>query len=140
MQGLKKRMHRCTILIWQLQPTETDEYKTSVLGLINSLISCSEDIWFRHSLRNELVELGFIDIIDELYVKTNYNELMIQIEDYEQHRNDDEDILDMIDEKSINDLFTHLLYKVCTFSVAGQGSILFLTWIAITYVTRIELD
>ena len=109
----KKQLYRCAVLVSELQLSETDEYRTSVLCLINCLICRSEDVWARHSMRNELTVVGFLDVIDTIRTSTVDSELMIQINVFEQHRMNDDDLLDVDVEKPIYDLFSHLVQKVC---------------------------
>ena len=107
-------MYRSSILITQLELPGADDYKTIVMHLINCLVSCSEDIWFRHSMRSELVDLDFINIMDDLLTNTDYHDLIIQIEDFELHRTNDEEKLDLKEETPIYDLFSHLMDEVRT--------------------------
>jgi len=107
----KRRVYRLNVLVSELQLSETDEYKKTVLCLINCLILGSEDIWARHSMRCELIIAGFLDVIDAFRTSTD-PELMIQVEVFDQNRMSDDDLLDLTEEKSLHDLFTLFLQKV----------------------------
>lgn len=114
MQMSKGALHRFAILMTELKLSETDEYNTTVISLINCLILGSEDIWTRHSMRCELIGLGFLDVLD-LFRTTTDHELIVQVEVFDHNRMNDDDQLELSDEKSLYDLFTLFLKKVKLF-------------------------
>ena len=107
----KRLLYRLAILVSELQQSVTEEYKISVMSLINCLIHASEDIWTRHSMRCELVSIGFLDIIDN-FRTTADGYLIKQVETFDEKRMHDDDDLELTDEKPLYDLITLFLHKV----------------------------
>ena len=84
--------------------------------LINCLIDGLQDVWDRNSMRSELIGLGLLNIIDDLHANTSKSDLLTQINNFDQHRMNDENLLEVVEEQPIYNLFTQLLHKVRVFS------------------------
>ena len=65
-------------------------------------------------MRCELIGLGFLDVLD-LFRTTTDHELIVQVEVFDHNRMNDDDQLELSDEKSLYDLFTLFLQKVKLF-------------------------
>lgn len=104
-------VHRCSILISEINAADTIEYKAAILGFANSLILGTDKIWTRHAIRSEMIGLGLLEVIENMKMTDN-PELAIQIQVFELHRMKDEDSLDATEEKSLFDLFSLYFIKV----------------------------
>lgn len=107
----RTNIHRCSILISEMNDADTVEYKAAILGFANSLILGTEKIWTRHAIRSEMIGLGLLEVIENMKITEN-PELTIQIQVFELHRMKDEDSLDETEEKSLFDLFSLYFIKV----------------------------
>lgn len=108
----RSKIFRFAVLVSELIAAELVEYKTAILCFVNCLILGTEEIWIRHSIRSELINLGLLDEIDCLKTSTS-PELIIQIQVFEHHRSKDEDHLDVAEEKSLFENFCDFFMKVC---------------------------
>ncbi|XP_046647643.1 inverted formin-2-like [Daphnia pulicaria] len=104
-------VHRCSILISEINAADTIEYKAAILGFANSLILGTDKIWTRHAIRSEMIGLGLLEVIENMKMTDN-PELAIQIQVFELHRMKDEDSLDATEDKSLFDLFSLYFIKI----------------------------
>ena len=95
----------------EITTSNTAEYTTALLCFINCLIVGSHEIWTRHTLRSEMIGLGLLNVLDSLKSSADPG-LMVQIEVFEHRRLQDDDQLDLTEEKSIFDLFSTFFHKV----------------------------
>lgn len=103
-------------MISELKAADITEYKAAILGFANCLILGTEEIWMRHSIRSEMIGLGFLETIENMKLEEN-PDLLIQVQVFEHHRSKDEDLLDLAEEKPLFDLFSIYFLKVNLVSI-----------------------
>uniref|UniRef100_T1IIN0 FH2 domain-containing protein n=1 Tax=Strigamia maritima TaxID=126957 RepID=T1IIN0_STRMM len=82
--------YQFTLVLEELKNAQVVPYKVTVLGFINCLIICNEDLHHRLRLRNEFIVLGLSQILDSFRMEDD-DELLIQCQAFDENRHKDED-------------------------------------------------
>uniref|UniRef100_A0A096M1D4 Inverted formin 2 n=1 Tax=Poecilia formosa TaxID=48698 RepID=A0A096M1D4_POEFO len=112
---LKKQQYRFSVIMNELQATDSVPYMVTMMAVINVLILGQEDLRKRQRLRQEFIGLQLLDLLPKLR-ETEDMDLNIQCDAFEDSMADDEEEMERlyggIDMSSHQEVFSLLFAKV----------------------------
>ncbi|XP_076467924.1 inverted formin-2-like [Babylonia areolata] len=85
--------HKYSVVVNELKAAETVPHKTAVMTFINTIINCNHDLTQRCRIRNQMIGLTLLDVINFLQREETDDDLHIQIQTFHDSKHSDEELL-----------------------------------------------
>ncbi|WAQ97742.1 INF2-like protein [Mya arenaria] len=85
------QLHRFSVVVRDLQKSETVAYKTAIMTFINTLINCTPDITERIRIRNEFIGLDLLEMLSYIRKEEPDEDLLLQLEVFHERKMSDEE-------------------------------------------------